>query len=63
MAISQEIIAKLEAIVGKEDCLTADYELAAYSQGMIYTDPTRPDVLLLPETTEEVSEILKIANA
>ena len=62
MAISKEIIAKLEEIVGKEDCLTADYQLAAYSQGMIYTDPTRPDVLLLPETTEEVSEIMKIAN-
>lgn len=62
MAISQDIITKFEEIVGKEDCKTQDFELAAYSQGMIYTNPTRPDVLLLPETTEEVSEILKIAN-
>lgn len=62
MALSNDIIEKLEAIVGAEDCKTQDFELAAYSQGMIYTNPTRPDVLLLPETTEEVSEILKIAN-
>jgi len=29
---------------------------------MIYTNPTRPDVVILPETAEEISAVLKIAN-
>lgn len=63
MAVSQEILQKLTLIVGEEDCKHQDFELAAYSQSMIYATPTRPDVVLLPETEEEVSEVLKIANA
>ena len=62
MALSNEILGNLAGIVGEEDCKYQDFEVAAYSQSMIYTNPTRPDAVLLPETAEEVSEVLKIAN-
>jgi len=62
MAISGEILSKLANIVGEEDCKYHDFELAAYSQSMIYANPTRPDAVILPETAEEISELMKIAN-
>ena len=62
MALSEEILQKLASIVGEEDCQYHDFELAAYSQSMIYAPPTRPDVVVLPQTAEEVSEVMKIAN-
>jgi len=63
MAISKEILQTLANIVGEEDCKYHDFELAAYSNSMIYGTPTRPDVLLLPETEEEISSIMKLATA
>ena len=62
MALSKEVLLELSGIVGSEDCKHRDFELAAYSQSMIYATPTRPDVVLLPETAEEISSILKLAN-
>jgi len=63
MAISEEIMQKLADIVGVDDCKSHDFELAAYSNSMIYGTPTRPDVILLPENEEEISEIMKLATA
>jgi FAD/FMN-containing dehydrogenase len=62
MALSQGIIQELAAIVGTKDCKDQDFEVAAYSQSMIYANPTRPDVVLLPESAEEISGVLKVAN-
>jgi FAD/FMN-containing dehydrogenase len=62
MALSQEILQELSKIVGSEDCKYRDFEVAAYAQSMIYANPTRPEAVILPETAEEISEVLKIAN-
>ena len=62
MALSKEILLELTKIAGPEDCKYQDFELAAYSQSMIYANPTRPDVIILPETEVEVSEVLLLAN-
>ncbi|MCL2757575.1 MAG: FAD-binding oxidoreductase [Coriobacteriia bacterium] len=62
MTISGEVLQKFVDIVGAEDCKSHDFELAAYSQAMIFTAPTRPEVVMLTESADEISEIIKIAN-
>jgi FAD/FMN-containing dehydrogenase len=63
MALSPEIKSELGKIVGKNDVKDQDFVLTAYSETMIYANPTKPDVVVLPETKEEVSAILHLANA
>ena len=62
MALSQEIKSKLEGIVGPNDVKDDDFVRTAYSQTIIYQPPTYPDFVVLPETKEEVSAILRLAN-
>jgi FAD/FMN-containing dehydrogenase len=62
MAIASDIKSKLIGIVGQNDVKDADFVLTAYSQTMIYSPQGRPDVVVIPETKEEVSAILKLAN-
>lgn len=54
------IIKELQDIVGKERCLTAPEDLLVHSHD-VFTEK-KPEVVVLPATTEEVSKILKIAN-
>jgi FAD/FMN-containing dehydrogenase len=62
MALSPDVKLELVKIVGQNDCKDDDFVLTAYSQTMIYQPPTKPDVVVLPETKEEVSAILRLAN-
>jgi glycolate oxidase len=62
MALSADVKSALEKIVGKDDVKDQEYVRTAYSQTMIYVAPTKPDVVLLPESKEEVSAILRLAN-
>jgi FAD/FMN-containing dehydrogenase len=62
MAITSELKSELAKIVGQNDVRDEDFVAAAYSRTMIYSQPMKPDVVVLPETKQEVSQILKIAN-
>jgi len=63
MALSANIKSELEKICGKNDVMDQDFVKTAYSQTMIYNNPVYPDVVVLPETKEEVSAVLRLANA
>ncbi len=62
MALSPEVKSELQRIVGPEDFKDDDFVRTAYSQTMIYQAPTKPDVVVLPESAQEVSAILRLAN-
>lgn len=57
-----EVISQLQKIVGKENTLTSQEDLTAYSYDGTTTWAHRPDVVVLPTTTDQVSQILKLAN-
>ncbi len=54
------VLRELQDIVGKDRCLTAPEDLLVYSHDVFAE--RKPDVVVLPRTTEEVSRILKLAN-
>lgn len=56
-----EIISKLSAIVGSENCKTTTAELYTYSMDA-GIHKCMPDVVVRPGTTQEISEIVKLAN-
>ena len=60
--LEKNIISQLEKIVGKEAVLTAKEDLNAYSYDGTATWAHMPDVVVLPTTTEQVSQVLKLAN-
>ena len=60
--ISSEHISKLIRIVGKENTLTSKEDIATYSYDATTTWTHMPDVVVLPTTSEQVSQILKLAD-
>jgi glycolate oxidase len=60
--LKQEIIRQLESIVGKESILTAKEDMATYSYDGTTTWSHPPEVVVLPNTTEQISKIMKLAN-
>ena len=56
------IIKQLENTVGKDAVLTAKEDLATYSYDGTTTWSHAPEVVVFPTTTEQISEILKLAN-
>jgi glycolate oxidase len=59
--MNPEIIKRLEKIVGKKSVLTSPEDLAVYSYDGTFEE-CNPDIVVLPETTTQVSEILKLAS-
>jgi glycolate oxidase len=57
---TKPIIRELREIVGKDRCLTAPEDLLVYSHDAFAEK--KPDVVVLPTTTEEVSRVLQMAN-
>lgn len=57
----QKIVKELRSIVGERHVLTSPEDLVAYSYDATFTS-ARPNLVVLPDSTEQVSEILKIAN-
>lgn len=60
--LKPELISKLEKIAGKEAVLTFKEDLLTYSYDGTTTWAHMPDVVVLPKTTQEVSQILRLAN-
>ncbi len=60
--IKPEIVSQLQKIIGKEGVLTAKEDLNAYSYDGTTTWAHMPDVVVVPTTTEQVSQVLKLAN-
>lgn len=60
--INDEVQNKLTEIVGKEYIFSDDYNLDIYSKD--YTEDFRfkPEVIVKPRTTQEISQIIKLAN-
>ena len=49
-------------IVGQEHVSNRQEELFIYSYDLGTTEPHRPDYAVVPRTTEEIQEIVKLAN-
>jgi len=60
--LKPEIVSQLQKITGKEGVLTAKEDLNAYSYDGTATWTHMPDVVVLPTTTEQISQVLKLAN-
>jgi len=60
--IKPEIVSQLQKITGKEGVLTVKEDLNAYSYDGTTTWAHMPDVVVLPTTTEQISQVLKLAN-
>ena len=61
MALSNSTLKKLRQIVGKEHCTIEKEELVCYSYdatGKMYL----PDAVVFPESSGDISAILKLAN-
>ena len=61
--VKSEIITKLKSIVGEGNVLLSKEDLISYSYDGATIWSHMPDVVVLPETTEQVSRIVKMANS
>ncbi len=55
-------VERLRKIVGPENCLAREGELFAYECDGLTLEPRRPLAVLLPATTDEVAEIVRICR-
>jgi glycolate oxidase len=60
--LKESIIKELESIVGKENVLVTPEALKAYSYDGTTSWIHEPDVVVFPVSTNEISQIMKIAN-
>jgi len=60
--LEKKVISQLRKIVGKDAVLTSREDLNAYSYDGTTTWAHMPDVVVLPTTVQQVSQILKVAN-
>lgn len=57
-----KIVEKLIEIVGEKGVANKEYILAAYSRDASPEPPKRPEIIVKPTSTEEVSQVMKLAN-
>jgi len=62
MEIKEKVLAELEKIVGTEHVSSARVELYMYCQDMTTNEPGWPDFVVMPDSVEEVQEVLRLAN-
>ena len=60
--VNPEIIAELETITGKDSVLTSREDLYSYSYDGTTSWSHMPDVVVLPTTGTQISQILRLAN-
>lgn len=61
--IKEHLIGEFQGIVGKENVLMSKEALRAYSYDGTTSWIHEPDIVLFPTSTEQISRIMKIANA
>ncbi|MEJ6952194.1 FAD-binding oxidoreductase [Natronospora cellulosivora (SeqCode)] len=63
-AVNTDILAKLEDILGSRNVLTDKEKIEAYAHDEIPAEKYghMPEVVVFPTTTEQISEIMKLAN-
>ncbi len=60
--VNKDIIRELERIVGKEYVITSESEMLPYKYDASLFSGSLPEAVVLPNSTEEVSQILKLCN-
>ena len=60
--VNPEIIAELETITGKDSVLTSREDPYSYSYDGTTSWSHMPDVVVLPTTGTQISQILRLAN-
>ena len=63
MISMDDLFRSLAEILGEEYVSNRKEELYIYSQDPGMMDPHEPDYVVMPKTTEEIQEIVKLANA
>jgi glycolate oxidase len=61
--LKESLVSEFQKIVGKENVLTTPESLKAYSYDGTTSWIHEPDCVVFPKNTQEISEIMKIANA
>ena len=59
--IDKRVLKELQDIVGKKHVLTSPEDLVAYSYDGTFVE-NRPDVVVSPDSTEQVSQIMRLAG-
>jgi len=62
-ATLSELARRMAAVVGARNCLTSDADLLTYECDGLTHGRTRPGLVVLPATTEEVAEVVRLARA
>jgi FAD/FMN-containing dehydrogenases len=61
MGLSKAIIEKLISIVGESNIITDDVELLVYEADGSFVYTAKPDVVVFPRSTEEVTRVVRVA--
>src|SRR5512137_2137129 len=58
-----ELAGRMAAVVGERNCFTAGPDVRTYECDGLTHGRTRPDIVVLPASTEEVAEVVRLARA
>ncbi|WP_400164318.1 FAD-binding oxidoreductase [Brevibacillus sp. TJ4] len=59
--VNETIISELRSIVGEKNCLSRQEALVAYSYDATPMQQSLPDAVVMPASTEEVQQVMKLA--
>ena len=62
-AVSSQLLDEFRAVVGERGLISSPEELRTYECDGLTHGRTRPDLVVLPGSTEEVAEVVRIARA
>jgi FAD/FMN-containing dehydrogenase len=60
--VKEKVLVELEKIVGVEHVTASRPDLYSYSQDMTENEPAWPDFVVMPDSVEEIQEVLRLAN-
>jgi glycolate dehydrogenase FAD-linked subunit len=61
-SIAPDVVRRMAAAVGEQHCISAPSDLVVYECDGLTHGRTRPGLVVLPATTEEVSRVVRIAS-